>query len=166
MNKTIVTVIMIFSMLSTLFTGCGQKKMEEDVKDTKDKVESGIKDTKNKVESDMKETKDDVVSDFKEYIKNIDQVAVVKDAKDFDFSKSLMERLEEARKGEVKKITVDDSKIDYSKPGTYPAEVTMEIEKDQKTKIQKRKIDVRVISKEEAKKQADLGYLVFGTEDL
>ncbi len=166
MNKTIVTVIMIFSMLSTLFTGCGQKKMEEDVKDTKDKVESEIKDTKDKVESDMKETKDDVVLDFKEYIDKIDQVAVVRDAKDFDFSKSLTERLEESKKGEVKKITVDDSKIDYSKPGTYPAEVTMELEKDKKTRIEKRKIDVKVISKEEAEKQVDMGYLVFGSEEM
>lgn len=166
MKEMLVTVIMILSMLSTLFTGCGQKNMDEGFKDTKDKVESGIKDTKDKVESDMKEVKDDVVSDFKEYIKNIDQVAVVRDAKDFDFSKSLTERLEESKKGEVKKITVDDSKIDYSKPGTYPAEVTMELEKDQKTRIEKRKIDVKVISKEEVKKQADMGYLVFGSEEM
>ncbi len=155
MKKTIITAMMIFSMLSTILTGCGQKKMEQ-----------GFKETKDKVESDMKETKDEVVSDFKEYIEKIDQVAVVRDAKDFDFSKSLMERLEESKKGEVKKITVDDSKIDYNKSGTYPAEVTMELEKDKKTRIQKRKIDVKVISKEEAKKQADLGYLVFGTEAM
>lgn len=164
MKKIIVAVMLIFSMSATALTGCGQKKMDEMMETDEMKQPEEIKKPE-EIKDDLEQTKDDAISDMKHYIKKLDQLAVVRDVKDFDFSKSLTDMLEDSRKGEVKKITVDDSKVDYSKPGVYSADVTMELEKDKKPVTKKGKVDIRVISKEEAQKQADSGYVVFGTEE-
>lgn len=158
MKKIIVAVMLIVSMSVSALTGCGQKKMDEMMETDEMKQPEEIKD-------DLEQTKDEAISDMKHYINKLDQLAVVRDVKDFDLSKSLTDMVDNSRKGEVKKITVDDSKVDYSKPGVYSANVTMELEKDKKIVTKKGKFDIRVISKEEAQKQSDSGYVVFGTDD-
>ncbi len=171
MKKIILAIILIVSMSAASLTGCGQKKMDE-MKQTEEKKKTDEMKEPEKmkkpeeIKDDLEQTKDEAIADMKHYVRKLDQLAVVRDVKDFDLSKSLTDMLEDSEKGEVKKITVDDSKVDYTKPGVYPAEVTMELEKDNRQVIKKGKVDLRVIEKEDAKKQAESGYVVFGSEEM
>ncbi|MGF7010509.1 hypothetical protein M2146_001033 [Lachnospiraceae bacterium PF1-22] len=105
-----------------------------------------------KVESKIKVV---AVDEIAKYAKGItDNVNVLKGAKDIDLAKSI-----EFDKTKIKSITVDDSKVNYKKAGTYDVVYTITTTDDKKVEVP---VQVIVVDENTAKDMANNGETVIG----
>lgn len=110
MKKKFVAILLVTMMISTSIIGCGEKKAVEIDNKT--------------VETTTKTSDHD---EIKKYIKNADELVVVKDAKNLDMEKAVNSLVSEEQKAKVESVTVDDSKVDSTKSGTYPLTITVKL---------------------------------------
>lgn len=110
MKKKFVAILLATMMISTSIIGCGEKKAVEIDNKT--------------VETTTKTSDHD---EIKKYIKNADELVVVKDAKNLDLEKAVNSLVSEEQKAKVESVTVDDSKVDSTKAGTYPLTITVKL---------------------------------------
>lgn len=110
MKKKFVAILLATMMISTSIIGCGEKKAVEIDNKT--------------VETTTKTSDHD---EIKKYIKNADELVVVKDAKNLDMEKAVNSLVSEEQKAKVESVTVDDSKVDSTKAGTYPLTITVKL---------------------------------------
>ena len=110
MKKKFVAILLVTMMISTSIIGCGEKKEVEIDNKT--------------VETTTKTSDHD---EIKKYIKNADELVVVKDAKNLDMEKAVNSLVSEEQKAKVESVTVDDSKVDSTKAGTYPLTITVKL---------------------------------------
>ena len=110
MKKKFVAILLVTMMISTSIIGCGEKKAVEIDNKT--------------VETTTKTSDHD---EIKKYIKNADELVVVKDAKNLDMEKAVNSLVSEEQKAKVESVTVDDSKVDSTKAGTYPLTITVKL---------------------------------------
>lgn len=78
------------------------------------------------------ETQEQETIKLSDHVKNIDKMAVVVNAKDVDLEK-VISNLADNKDIVIK--SVDDSQVDYSKPGTYPVKVSFEVVDETKAEI-------------------------------
>ena len=110
MKKKFVAILLVTMMISTSIIGCGEKKAVEIDNKT--------------VETTTKTSDHD---EIKKYIKNADELVVVKDAKNLDMEKAVNSLVSDEQKAKVESVTVDDSKVDSTKAGTYPLTITVKL---------------------------------------
>lgn len=110
MKKKFVAILLVTMMISTSIIGCGEKKAVEIDNKT--------------VETTTKTSDHD---EIKKYIKNADELVVVKDAKNLGMEKAVNSLVSEEQKAKVESVTVDDSKVDSTKAGTYPLTITVKL---------------------------------------
>lgn len=110
MKKKFVAILLATMMISTSIIGCGEKKAVEIDNKT--------------VETTTKTSDHD---EIKKYIKNADEIVIVKDAKNLDMEKAVNSLVSEKQKARVESVTVDDSKVDSTKAGTYPLTITVKL---------------------------------------
>lgn len=110
MKKKFVAILLATMMISTSIIGCGEKKVTE---------------IDNKTVEAITETSDH--DEIKKYIKNADELVIVKDAKNLDMEKAVNSLVSEEQKAKVESVTVDDSKVDSTKAGTYPLTITVKL---------------------------------------
>lgn len=110
MRRKIVAILLAVMTVSTAVIGCGDNKTTE--------IES------KKVETSTETSDHD---EIKKYIKNADEIVIVKDAKNLDLEKAVNSLVSEEQKAKVESVTVDDSKVDSTKAGTYPLTITVKL---------------------------------------
>lgn len=110
MKKKFVAILLATMMISTSIIGCGDNKTTE---------------TESKKVQTSTETSDH--DEIKKYIKNADEIVIVKDAKNLDLEKAVNSLVSEEQKAKVESVTVDDSKVDSTKAGTYPLTITVKL---------------------------------------
>ena len=110
MKKNFVAILLATMMISTSIIGCGEKKAVE---------------INNKTVETTTKTSDH--DEIKKYIKNADEIVIVKDAQNLDLEKAVNSLVSEEQKAKVESVTVDDSKVDSTKAGTYPLTITVKL---------------------------------------
>lgn len=110
MRRKIVAIMLAVMTVSTAVIGCGDNKTTE---------------TESKKVQTSTETSDH--DEIKKYIKNADEIVIVKDAKNLDMEKAVNSLVSEEQKAKVESVTVDDSKVDSTKAGTYPLTITVKL---------------------------------------
>ena len=110
MRRKIVAILLAVMTVSTAVIGCGDNKTTE---------------TESKKVQTSTETSDH--DEIKKYIKNADEIVIVKDAKNLDMEKAVNSLVSEEQKAKVESVTVDDSKVDSTKAGTYPLTITVKL---------------------------------------
>ena len=110
MRRKIVAILLAVMTVSTAVIGCGDNKTTE---------------TEGKKVQTSTETSDH--DEIKKYIKNADEIVIVKDAKNLDLEKAVNSLVSEEQKAKVESVTVDDSKVDSTKAGTYPLTITVKL---------------------------------------
>lgn len=110
MRRKIVAILLAVMTVSTAVIGCGDNKTTE---------------TESKKVETSTETSDH--DEIKKYIKNADEIVIVKDAKNLDLEKAVNSLVSEEQKAKVESVTVDDSKVDSTKAGTYPLTITVKL---------------------------------------
>lgn len=110
MRRKIVAILLAVMTVSTAVIGCGDNKTTE---------------TESKKVQTSTETSDH--DEIKKYIKNADEIVIVKDAKNLDMEKAVNSLVSEKQKARVESVTVDDSKVDSTKAGTYPLTITVKL---------------------------------------
>lgn len=105
--------------VSTSVVGCGENKTTESKKVQTTTVATTKKATSNH-------------DAIKKYIEKADKIVIVKDAKNLDMEKAVSSMVTESQKDNVESVTVDDSKVDSTKAGTYPLTITVKL-KDETT---------------------------------
>lgn len=110
MRRKIVAILLAVMTVSTAVIGCGDNKTTE---------------TESKKVETSTETSDH--DEIKKYIKNADEIVIVKDAKNLDMEKAVNSLVSEEQKAKVESVTVDDSKVDSTKAGTYPLTITVKL---------------------------------------
>ena len=109
-------------VVSASVVGCGENKKTESKKVQTTTVATTKKATSNH-------------DAIKKYIEKADKIVIVKDAKNLDMEKAVSSMVSESQKDNVESVTVDDSKVDSTKAGTYPLTITVKL-KDE-TAVQK-----------------------------
>lgn len=122
MKRRIVAVMLAALFVSTSVVGCGENKTTESKKVQTTTVATTKKATSNH-------------DAIKKYIEKADKIVIVKDAKNLDMEKAVSSMVTESQKDNVESVTVDDSKVDSTKAGTYPLTITVKL-KDE-TAVQK-----------------------------
>lgn len=122
MKRKIVAIMLAAVVVSASVVGCGENKTTENKKVQTTTVATTKKTTSNH----------DVI---KKYIEKADKIVIVKDAKNLDMEKAVSSMVSESQKDNVESVTVDDSKVDSTKAGTYPLTITVKL-KDE-TAVQK-----------------------------
>ena len=122
MKRRIVAVMLAALFVSTSVVGCGNNKTTESKKVQTTTVATTKKATSNH-------------DAIKKYIEKADKIVIVKDAKNLDMEKAVSSMVSESQKDNVESVTVDDSKMDSTKAGTYPLTITVKL-KDE-TAVQK-----------------------------
>ena len=122
MKRRIVAVMLAALFVSTSVVGCGNNKTTESKKVQTTTVATTKKATSNH-------------NAIKKYIEKADKIVIVKDAKNLDMEKAVSSMVSESQKDNVESVTVDDSKVDSTKAGTYPLTITVKL-KDE-TAVQK-----------------------------
>lgn len=110
MRRKIVAILLAVMTVSTAVIGCGDNKTTE---------------TESKKVETSTETSDH--DEIKKYIKNADEIVIVKDAKNLNLEKAVNSLVSEEQKAKVESVTVDDSKVDSTKAGTYPLTITVKL---------------------------------------
>lgn len=77
------------------------------------------------------ETQEKETTKLSDHVKNVDKMAVVVNAKDVDLEKVISDMADE----DIVIKSVDDSQVDYSKPGTYPVKVSFEVVDETKAEM-------------------------------
>lgn len=111
-------------VVSASVVGCGENKTTET---ESKKVQTTTVATTKKTTSNH--------DAIKKYIEKADKIVIVKDAKNLDMEKAVSSMVTESQKDNVESVTVDDSKVDSTKAGTYPLTITVKL-KDE-TAVQK-----------------------------
>lgn len=111
-------------VVSASVVGCGENKTTET---ESKKVQTTTVATTKKTTSNH--------DAIKKYIEKADKIVIVKDAKNLDMEKAVSSMVSESQKDNVESVTVDDSKVDSTKAGTYPLTITVKL-KDE-TAVQK-----------------------------
>lgn len=124
MKRKIVAIMLAAVVVSASVVGCGENKTTET--DSK-KVQTTTVATTKKTTSNH--------DAIKKYIEKADKIVIVKDAKNLDMEKAVSSMVSESQKDNVESVTVDDSKVDSTKAGTYPLTITVKL-KDE-TAVQK-----------------------------
>ena len=114
MYAKVLAVAMAVSLVATGVAGCGNEKKEE----PKAKTEANLEIT----EEDPNE---EAVEKLKAYIPKVDKIDVVENAKNLDMDKAVSSLVTPEKAGEVEKVTVEDTKLDPKKTGTYEVTVTV-----------------------------------------
>lgn len=119
MKKKLVSVLLATTLsVSLCVAGCGNSKQNTDSK----------KDTTTVETTEKKESVDH--EKIKEYIEKADEIVIVKDAKNLDIEKAITSMVTEEQKENVESVSVDDSKVDYTKEGTYPLTITVTVKQE------------------------------------
>lgn len=124
MKSKIVAIMLAAVVVSALVVGCGENKTTET---ESKKVQTTTVATTKKTTSNH--------DAIKKYIEKADKIVIVKDAKNLDMEKAVSSMVSESQKDNVESVTVDDSKVDSTKAGTYPLTITVKL-KDE-TAVQK-----------------------------
>ena len=111
-------------VVSASVVGCGGKKTTET---ESKKVQTTTVATTKKTTSNH--------DAIKKYIEKADKIVIVKDAKNLDMEKAVSSMVSESQKDNVESVTVDDSKVDSTKAGTYPLTITVKLKEE--TAVQK-----------------------------
>ena len=114
MKRRIVAVMLAALFVSTSVVGCGENKTTESKKVQTTTVATTKKATSNH-------------DAIKKYIEKADKIVIVKDAKNLDMEKAVSSMVTESQKDNVESVTVDDSKVDSTKAGTYPLTITVKL---------------------------------------
>ena len=114
MYAKVLAAAMAVSLVATGVAGCGNEKKEE----SKAKTEANLEIT----EEDPNE---EAVEKLKTYIPKVDKIDVVENAKNLDMDKAVSSLVTPEKAGEVEKVTVEDTKLDPKKTGTYEVTVTV-----------------------------------------
>lgn len=114
MYAKVLAAAMAVSLVATGVAGCGNEKKEE----PKAKTEANLEIT----EEDPNE---EAVEKLKAYIPKVDKIDVVENAKNLDMDKAVSSLVTPEKAGEVEKVTVEDTKLDPKKTGTYEVTVTV-----------------------------------------
>ena len=114
MKRRIVAVMLAAFVVSTSVVGCGENKTTESKKVQTTTVATTKKATSNH-------------DAIKKYIEKADKIVIVKDAKNLDMEKAVSSMVTESQKDNVESVTVDDSKVDSTKAGTYPLTITVKL---------------------------------------
>ena len=122
MKRRIVAIMLAAVVVSASVVGCGENKTTESKKVQTTTVATTKKTTSNH-------------DAIKKYIEKADKIVIVKDAKNLDMEKAVSSMVSESQKDNVESVTVDDSKVDSTKAGTYPLTITVKL-KDE-TAVQK-----------------------------
>ena len=101
-------------VVSASVVGCGENKTTESKKVQTTTVATMKKTTSNH-------------DAIKKYIEKADKIVIVKDAKNLDMEKAVSSMVTESQKDNVESVTVDDSKVDSTKAGTYPLTITVKL---------------------------------------
>ena len=124
MKRKIVAIMLAAVVASASVVGCGENKTTET---ESKKVQTTTVATTKKTTSNH--------DAIKKYIEKADKIVIVKDAKNLDMEKAVSSMVSESQKDNVESVTVDDSKVDSTKAGTYPLTITVKL-KDE-TAVQK-----------------------------
>ena len=124
MKRKIVAVMLAAMVVSASVVGCGGKKTTET---ESKKVQTTTVATTKKTTSNH--------DAIKKYIEKADKIVIVKDAKNLDMEKAVSSMVSESQKDNVESVTVDDSKVDSTKAGTYPLTITVKLKEE--TAVQK-----------------------------
>lgn len=124
MKRKIVAIMLAAVVVSASVVGCGENKTTET---ESKKVQTTTVATTKKTTSNH--------DAIKKYIEKADKIVIVKDAKNLDMEKAVSSMVSESQKDNVESVTVDDSKVDSTKAGTYPLTITVKL-KDE-TAVQK-----------------------------
>lgn len=122
MKRKIVAIMLAAVVVSASVVGCGENKTTKSKKVQTTTVATTKKTTSNH-------------DAIKKYIEKADKIVIVKDAKNLDMEKAVSSMVSESQKDNVESVTVDDSKVDSTKAGTYPLTITVKL-KDE-TAVQK-----------------------------
>ena len=152
--------------VSTSVVGCGENKTTESKKVQTTTVATTKKATSNH-------------DAIKKYIEKADKIVIVKDAKNLDMEKAVSSMVTESQKDNVESVTVDDSKVDSTKAGTYPLTITVKLkgetanQKEETTTDNKQEsdkntikdtVDVTVADKDKADDLLNNGSAVVGDD--
>ena len=122
MKRKIVAIMLAAVVVSASVVGCGENKTTESKKVQTTTVATTKKTTSNH-------------DAIKKYIEKADKIVIVKDAKNLDMEKAVSSMVSESQKDNVESVTVDDSKVDSTKAGTYPLTITVKLKEE--TAVQK-----------------------------
>ena len=106
-------------VVSASVVGCGENKTTET---ESKKVQTTTVATTKKTTSNH--------DAIKKYIEKADKIVIVKDAKNLDMEKAVSSMVTESQKDNVESVTVDDSKVDSTKAGTYPLTITVKLKEE------------------------------------
>lgn len=166
MKRRIVAVMLAALFVSTSVVGCGENKTTESKKVQTTTVATTKKATSNH-------------DAIKKYIEKADKIVIVKDAKNLDMEKAVSSMVTESQKDNVESVTVDDSKVDSTKAGTYPLTITVKLkgetadQKEETTTDNKQEsdkntikdtVDVTVADKDKADDLLNNGSAVVGDD--
>lgn len=166
MKRRIVAVMLAALFVSTSVVGCGENKTTESKKVQTTTVATTKKATSNH-------------DAIKKYIEKVDKIVIVKDAKNLDMEKAVSSMVTESQKDNVESVTVDDSKVDSTKAGTYPLTITVKLkdetadQKEETTTDNKQEsdkntikdtVDVTVADKDKADDLLNNGSAVVGDD--
>ena len=116
MKRKIVAIMLAAVVVSASVVGCGENKTTET---ESKKVQTTTVATTKKTTSNH--------DAIKKYIEKADKIVIVKDAKNLDMEKAVSSMVTESQKDNVESVTVDDSKVDSTKAGTYPLTITVKL---------------------------------------
>ena len=116
MKRKIVAVMLAAVVVSASVVGCGENKTTET---ESKKVQTTTVATTKKTTSNH--------DAIKKYIEKADKIVIVKDTKNLDMEKAVSSMVSESQKDNVESVTVDDSKVDSTKAGTYPLTITVKL---------------------------------------
>ena len=116
MKRKIVAIMLAAVVVSASVVGCGENKTTET---ESKKVQTTTVATTKKTTSNH--------DAIKKYIEKADKIVIVKDAKNLDMEKAVSSMVSESQKDNVESVTVDDSKVDSTKAGTYPLTITVKL---------------------------------------
>lgn len=114
MYAKVLAAAMAVSLVATGVAGCGNEKKEE----SKAKTEANLEITD-------EDPNEEAVEKLKAYIPKVDKIDVVENAKNLDMDKAVSSLVTPEKAGEVEKVTVEDTKLDPKKTGTYEVTVTV-----------------------------------------
>lgn len=119
MKRKIVAVMLAAIVVSALVVGCGENKTTE--------TESKKVQTTTVVTTKKTTSNHDAI---KKYIEKADKIVIIKDAKNLNMEKAVSSMVSESQKDNVESVTVDDSKVDSTKAGTYPLTITVKLKEE------------------------------------
>lgn len=119
MKRKIVAVMLAAIVVSASVVGCGENKT----------TETESKKVQTTTVATMKKTTSNHDA-IKKYIEKADKIVIVKDAKNLDMEKAVSSMISESQKDNVESVTVDDSKVDSTKAGTYPLTITVKLKEE------------------------------------